>query len=168
MASTSPALASYLGILREANAPSTQPAAAPAPDVTPPTAPTGLVLLANGLDFLTVGWSPSTDNVAVAGYEYFLDGTSVGKTPDTTAVISQLPCGTTFTVGVETYDAAGNHSAPTSFQAGTMWGCASLAVAAAVAAVVAAAVVAQSRRQPQTLNRHQVTPVHHPRLEVWQ
>ena len=37
--------------------------------------------------------------------------------------IGQLDCGTTYTVGVEAYDAAGNHSDRTSIQTGTISGC---------------------------------------------
>ena len=103
---------------------SKQPASAPTlPDVTPPSAPGNLSLLANGLDYLTVGWADSTDDVGVTGYTYFLDGSPVGTTENDYVRIGNLPCGTTFTVGIEAYDAAGNRSDRTSLQTGTVSGC---------------------------------------------
>ena len=121
--STGPALSSYLGMLRAATTASKEPATAPVSDTTPPSAPGNLTLLANGLDYLTVGWADSTDNVAVAGYTYFLDGNPVGTTENDYVRIGALDCGTTFTVAVEAYDAAGNRSERTSIQTGTVSGC---------------------------------------------
>ena len=82
--SSSPALSSYLGMLDAATTASKQPASASQPDTTPPVAPAGIALLANGLDYITVGWADSTDNVAVTGYKYFLNGNSVGRPRTTT------------------------------------------------------------------------------------
>ena len=93
------------------------------PDTTPPSAPGNLTLLANGLDYITIGWADSTDDVAVTGYTYFLDGNSVGTTENDYVRIGALDCGTTYTVGVEAYDAAGNHSERASIQTGTVSGC---------------------------------------------
>ena len=59
---------------------------------------------------IAVSWSPASDNTAVAGYSLFVAGTSIGTTSQTSYTFSGLTCGTSYTVGVEAYDAAGNRS----------------------------------------------------------
>jgi hypothetical protein len=59
---------------------------------------------------VSVVWGPSTDNVGVVGYRTYLDGAAVGTTSGTTYVFAGLLCGTSYTVDVEAYDAAGNRS----------------------------------------------------------
>ena len=61
-----------------------------------------------------VAWPSSRDNVAVAGYGVFLNGKTVGATPETRYTFGGLACGTGYLVGVDVYDAAGNRSQPTS------------------------------------------------------
>jgi chitodextrinase len=55
-------------------------------------------------------WSPSFDNVGVKGYDVFLNDNKIGLTPLTGYTFSGLACGTNYTLGIEAYDAAGNHS----------------------------------------------------------
>jgi hypothetical protein len=71
-----PALNSYLGMLRAGKKASTAAAAVPAT----PSSPTDLVLIASGESYLTVGWSPSKDDVGVAGYEFYVNGSAAGAT----------------------------------------------------------------------------------------
>jgi RHS repeat-associated protein len=88
------------------------------PDITPPTAPTGLTALAAGTTQVNLAWSASTDNVAVTGYSVercqgagcasFAQiatptGTSFGDTG--------LTAGTSYSYRVRATDAAGNLSA---------------------------------------------------------
>ena len=63
---------------------------------------------------VSVAWPSSQDNVGVAGYGLFLSGKSAGATPETRYTFAGLGCGTGYLVGVDAYDAAGNHSQPTS------------------------------------------------------
>jgi beta-glucanase (GH16 family) len=84
--------------------------ATPPPDTAAPSAPTGLRVTSSTAASLTVSWAPSTDNVGVTGYRYFLGSNYVGTTTSTSAVISGLTCGTTYTLGVSAFDAAGNTS----------------------------------------------------------
>jgi chitodextrinase len=93
------------------------------PDTSAPSAPGNPTLIGNSVSSLTVAWSASSDDVAVAGYEIFLDGVSQTKTASTVVTISDLDCETTFTVGIEAYDAAGNHSARAAVDAMTQYGC---------------------------------------------
>ena len=92
---------------------------APCSDTTPPTPPTGLTEMSATQTSATVAWASSTDNVAVAGYGVFVDGTSVATTGSTTYSVGGLPCGSTHTVAVDAFDSAGNHSSRVSMSAST-------------------------------------------------
>jgi chitodextrinase len=58
----------------------------------------------------TMAWGASTDNVGVAGYRAFLDGNVAGTTTALSYTYTGLQCGTTYTVALEAFDAAGNVS----------------------------------------------------------
>jgi hypothetical protein len=60
---------------------------------------------------VAITWSASTDNTAVAGYGLYRGSSSVGSTPGTNYTFSGLACGTSYTLSVDAYDAAGNRSA---------------------------------------------------------
>ena len=105
-------------------APSPQP---PAGDKTPPSTPAGLSASA-GQTSLNLTWSVSSDNVGVAGYFVFLNGAHVQNATGASASLSGLTCNTSYTLGVDAYDAAGNHSSTASISASTA-GCPSSASA---------------------------------------
>jgi hypothetical protein len=92
-------------------------------DVTAPSVPTGLRLVANTQTSITFVWDASTDGKGVAGYSLFLDGNAAGTTAATNAVFSGLGCGTVHRVEVDAFDAAGNHSAHASASASTLTNC---------------------------------------------
>jgi chitodextrinase len=82
------------------------------PDQTAPSVPTGL----RGAAYwwptrVVLSWSPSTDNVRVAGYRVYRNGTLVATTSSTTFTDSYLARWTTYRYTVAAYDAAGNRSA---------------------------------------------------------
>ncbi|MFI5240735.1 MAG: fibronectin type III domain-containing protein [Candidatus Saccharimonadia bacterium] len=80
-------------------------------DTTPPTAPTGLVLSAHTDTSITLAWTASTDNVGVAGYKVFRNGTQVGGNILGTSYSDiGLTPNTTYTYTVVAFDAAGNVS----------------------------------------------------------
>jgi chitodextrinase len=87
-------------------------------DSIPPTAPTNLSA-SSAQSSLAVGWTASSDNVGVAGYNVYLRGSRVGSSTSTSYVLSGLSCGTSYDFAVEAYDAAGNLSARTSSSAST-------------------------------------------------
>jgi chitodextrinase len=91
---------------------------APCADATPPSLPGGLTTTVSQTS-ITLSWTASSDNVAVAGYGLYKNGSSVGSTSSTNYVFSGLTCGTTYTLGVDSYDAAGNRSAKASLGATT-------------------------------------------------
>jgi hypothetical protein len=66
-----------------------------------------------------VSWSASSDNVGVAGYGLYRNGSSTGSTANRSATFSGLACGTSYTLAVDAYDAAGNRSAKASLSAAT-------------------------------------------------
>ena len=68
---------------------------------------------------ITVNWPASTDNVGVAGYTAYGGGASVGTTATTTYTYSGLTCGTSYTLGIDAYDAANNHSGQASLTTST-------------------------------------------------
>ena len=89
---------------------STIVAASDCPDTFPPTPPLGLVATGSTLTSLSLDWAASSDDVGVAGYTVFLNGAPVATTPATSYTVGGLFCGTSYTVAVDAYDAAGNHS----------------------------------------------------------
>ena len=80
------------------------------PDTTAPSAPTGLSVSGATQTGLTLGWSAATDNVAVTGYDLYRQGTKVGSATGTSYVFGNLSCGTSYSLGVVAFDAAGNRS----------------------------------------------------------
>jgi len=94
----------------------------PAPtsgDTTPPTVPTNLKIAAATQTSISVSWSPSTDNVGVAGYGAYAGGVRVGQSTLASNTFTGLSCGKSYTLGVDAYDAAGNRSAQASMIAST-------------------------------------------------
>ena len=83
------------------------------PDTTPPSVPTGLTAApaASGTQ-VNLSWNASTDNVAVAGYKVFRNGTQVAEvTSGTSYADTGLTDATSYKYTVAAYDAAGNTSA---------------------------------------------------------
>lgn len=91
----------------------------PIQDVVAPTAPGAVALSMAALDSLTVVWQASTDDRGVAGYYVFVNGTKAVTSVSTSATAGGLACGTSYTVGVQAFDAAGNVSATTTINAAT-------------------------------------------------
>ena len=73
--------------------------------------PSGLTQ--TGVTQSTVGltWSASSDNVGVAGYGIYLAGVRIASTSSPGYTFASLSCGTTYSAGVDAYDAAGGRSA---------------------------------------------------------
>jgi phosphatidylinositol-3-phosphatase len=79
-------------------------------DTTPPSVPSGLTVGSTTQTSVAVSWSASTDDVGVTGYDVLVDGSRVSSTASTGFTFSGLTCGTSYTLGVDAFDAAGNHS----------------------------------------------------------
>ncbi|MBO4370658.1 MAG: hypothetical protein J5808_04760, partial [Paludibacteraceae bacterium] len=81
----------------------------PEPDEENPTRP-GTISAVAGETTLALTWGASTDNVAVAGYNIYVNGTKVGTSIGASYTVTGLQATTTYQIGVEAYDAAGNTS----------------------------------------------------------
>ena len=80
-------------------------------DKVPPTSPTKLRVTSATAKSVSVAWSASTDNVRVASYNVLLGSKVVARVKKTSASISGLRCGRSYTVGVQAVDGAVNRSA---------------------------------------------------------
>ncbi len=81
------------------------------PDTTPPTVPTNVTAMAVSPTSINLLWTASTDNVGVAGYQVFRNGTQVGTSPTNSYTDPGLTASTPYSYTVAAYDAAGNVSA---------------------------------------------------------
>jgi glucose/arabinose dehydrogenase len=82
------------------------------PDNQPPTAPTGLTLSVDGTS-VTLRWNAATDNVGVAAYDVYRNGTEVATVKNALTVTdSGLAPNTAYTYSVVARDAQNNASAP--------------------------------------------------------
>ena len=95
---------------------------APAPAAAtrlPPRRPGALTKTGSTMTSISVSWGASTDNVGVAGYGLYRNGSSTGSSASTSATFSGLACGSSYTLAVDAYDAAGNRSSQRSLTAAT-------------------------------------------------
>jgi chitodextrinase len=81
-----------------------------AQDTQAPTVPTDLTATAVTSVAIDLSWSASQDDVGVAGYFVYRDGTQVGDVTETTYHDTGLEIDTEYTYTVAAYDAAGNVS----------------------------------------------------------
>ncbi|MGZ3584982.1 MAG: Ig-like domain-containing protein, partial [Ktedonobacterales bacterium] len=80
-------------------------------DGQPPTAPGNLTQSGSTDMSISLSWSASTDNVGVAGYSVYNGTSLIATTTNTVFTWKNLSCGMVYALGVDAYDAAGNHSA---------------------------------------------------------
>jgi chitodextrinase len=88
-------------------------------DSSPPTNPAGLAQMGATENSVSVVWNPSSDDTGVAGYGLYRNGASAGSSSVASATLSGLVCGTTYTIGVDAFDGAGNRSGITTTSAQT-------------------------------------------------
>lgn len=80
-------------------------------DIIAPSVPTGLSATAASQASINLSWSASSDNVGVAGYNIYQNGTRVGTSQGTSYTNTGLTAGTAYSYQVSAFDAAGNTSA---------------------------------------------------------
>ncbi|GAA1968026.1 GH12 family glycosyl hydrolase domain-containing protein [Catenulispora subtropica] len=83
-------------------------------DTTPPSVPSNLAVTGVTSSSASLSWSPSSDDVGVAGYRVYRDGSQVGSTAGTSFTDTGLSASTQYTYKVAAYDAAGNVSGQSS------------------------------------------------------
>ena len=86
-------------------------------DSTAPSFPANLAVTGSTSTGISVTWSPASDDVGVVGYTLYRDSTRAGTSTATGYTFENLACGTTYLLGVEAHDVAGNVSARSSIQA---------------------------------------------------
>ncbi|MDQ8198908.1 carbohydrate binding domain-containing protein [Pelagicoccus enzymogenes] len=89
-------------------------------DTSSPSVPSGLIGSVPATGGIGLSWNPSTDNVGVAGYLVFRNGTPIGEVAGTSLFDSLVVAGTSYEYRVLAFDEAGNESslsAPESVQA---------------------------------------------------
>ena len=79
-------------------------------DTQPPTVPTDLEIIEKTETSITIGWTPSTDNVGVEEYEIYNGSEKVDSTKETTFSLKELKPDTTYRLTVKARDAANNLS----------------------------------------------------------
>jgi chitodextrinase len=89
-------------------------------DTQPPTAPADLTATAASATQITLAWTAATDDVGVAGYRVFRDGTTpIATVTGTSFSDTGLAAGSTHSYTVLAFDAADNQSAPSAAAAAT-------------------------------------------------
>ncbi len=83
-------------------------------DTTAPSTPTNLAVTGVTSSSASLSWSQSSDNVGVAGYRIYRNGSQVGTTANRTFTDTGLSASTRYTYTVAAYDAAGNVSSQSS------------------------------------------------------
>jgi chitodextrinase len=80
----------------------------PAPDTTPPSAPTSLSATASAYNRVNLTWNASTDNVGITGYYVVRNGTTVATTTTPGYADTTVNASTQYTYQVIARDAANN------------------------------------------------------------
>jgi len=80
------------------------------PDTVPPTVPTGVTSLGTTPSSVFLSWTASSDNVGVAGYDVYRNGTPIGTIFQPPYADTILAPYTAYTYTINAYDAAGNVS----------------------------------------------------------
>ena len=88
-------------------------------DPVAPNVPGGLTASGKTRNSITLRWSASSDNVGVAGYGRYRNGSLVSSGTETSYTFSGLTCGTSYSLAVDAYDGAGNSSARAPISAST-------------------------------------------------
>lgn len=93
-----------------------------AADTQAPTAATGLTISGTTSSSISLTWNASTDNVGVASYNVYMNGSLKTTVNSTSATISGLNASTTYSFYIVAKDAAGNSSSNSSTVSGTTAG----------------------------------------------
>ncbi|MDH7482032.1 MAG: hypothetical protein QHH26_08695, partial [Armatimonadota bacterium] len=97
-------------------------------DGTPPSVPSGVTATAVGPQRINLTWTASTDNVGVAGYKVYRNGSYIGYTASTSYSDGGLSPSTSYTYTISAYDAASNESSQSSGASATTPGYANVIV----------------------------------------
>lgn len=83
----------------------------PAPDTSAPATPAPPVAAQVGTSGTQITWSADTDNVGVAGYRVYRNGSAIASVNGTAYADQNLPPNASYSYTIRAFDAAGNSSA---------------------------------------------------------
>ena len=89
------------------------------PDTEAPTTPTNLTVTGSTSSSISLSWTASTDNIIVAAYDIYVDGTLKTSSTSNSATVTGLNPSTTYTFYIKAKDAAGNISSQSNTVTGT-------------------------------------------------
>ena len=89
------------------------------PDTEAPSTPTNLIVTGSTSSTISLSWTASTDNIMVATYDIYLDGTLKTSSATNSATVTGLNPSTTYTFYIKAKDAAGNTSNQSNTATGT-------------------------------------------------
>jgi len=89
-------------------------------DGVAPSSPASVTAASRSQTSISLLWSPSSDNVGVAGYGVYRSGARVAQTGGTGFTVTGLTCGTDYSLGVDAYDGSGNRSSISTVRIGTL------------------------------------------------
>jgi chitodextrinase len=91
----------------------------PPPDTTPPSVPALLQASNVTGTSLTFAWNAASDNIGVTSYALYVNGVKTSSVTSTSATLTGLTCGSSYMLGVEAVDVAGNRSTRAQLAAST-------------------------------------------------
>jgi chitodextrinase len=94
----------------QACTPTPTPTPTPVPDTQRPATPQGMAWTGTTRTTIGLRWNATTDNVGVVGYRIYRDNVAIATTTNLSYTVSGLNCGTSYTIGLTAFDAAGNES----------------------------------------------------------
>jgi len=89
------------------------------PDTEAPSTPTNLIVIGSTSSTISLSWNASTDNIMVATYDIYLDGTLKTSSSSNSITVTGLNPSTTYSFYVKAKDAAGNTSNQSNTTTGT-------------------------------------------------
>ncbi|MFN4075272.1 MAG: endonuclease [Cloacibacterium sp.] len=89
------------------------------PDTEAPSTPTNLIVTGSTSSTISLSWTASTDNIIVAAYDIYVDGTLKTSSASNSATVTGLNPSTTYSFYVKARDAAGNLSTQSNSVNGT-------------------------------------------------
>lgn len=89
------------------------------PDTEAPSTPTNLIVTGSTSSTISLSWTASTDNIIVAAYDIYVDGTLKTSSTSNSATVTGLNPSTTYTFYIKAKDAAGNISSQSNTVTGT-------------------------------------------------
>ena len=91
----------------------------PTSDKTAPSTPGSLKTGTKTASTISLSWAAASDNVGVSGYSIYRNGSRIANTGSTSFKVTGLSCGSSYKLGVDAYDGAGNRSPAASLTAST-------------------------------------------------